>query len=332
MQPAGLEFVFKAMLFTLPGGLLMVMIMFSFVGPRRLDGLADPSGEKVSEELSCSPFMVDVFGRFTPDQVTQTWHDQARRTTERIEAIIEKTWNEKLADARQKNQPLYNGELARLLRCTVKQGKLHLDLGQTCYRDFLGTNLYNTQSVLEFGADCLSNALGISTTVLTRDGFVCYGRRNNRVAFHQGYLHTFGGALESADRMPGGEYDVFSAAMRELCEELMLQPNEIKQIVCTGMVRDRELLQPELLFDAMITLTRNEVLGRFDPDADGQEHSAIECCWDIPEEVRTFLGRSAPIAPVCEGALMLHGRHSWGQDWYETSCLLRYGETPPQVG
>ena len=49
---------------------------------------------------------------------------------------------------------------------------------------------------------------------------------------------------------------------------------------------------------------------------------------DEPEGMVAFLQRSAPVAPVAAAAMLLHGRHSWGTDWYEQSCYVLFGELP----
>jgi 8-oxo-dGTP pyrophosphatase MutT (NUDIX family) len=172
--------------------------------------------------------------------------------------------------------------------------------------------------------------LGISSTVMTRDGFLVFGRRGDRVAFHAGHLHTFGGLLEPSDRNTSGRFDVFGAAIRELVEELGVRRDEVVEFLVTGLVRDRSILQPELLFEANLTLSRAELTARFDPTLPGQEHTGLEFVHDEPEATVAFLRRSTPVAPVAAAAMLLHGRHAWGADWYEQSCYVLYGELPPK--
>ncbi len=272
-----------------------------------------------------------VFGRYKGDDVTTVWRDQPRRTTPEIEEAIAQTWDTESAAAVAQGRKLYNGEMARLIQLEARKGRLRFHLGPTCYRDFVGTNFNHASLVSRHGHDCFANPVGISATPITRDGFILYGRRNDRVMFHAGYLHTIGGSLEPPDRLPSGGYDLFGAAMRELCEELAVTPDEVEELVCTGIVRDTKIVQPEVLFDAELTLTRDEVLQRFDPNDPDQEHTGIEYCPDEPEDVLRFLKASEPVAPVCEGALMLHGRHAWSEEWYEQTCGQRYACRPATV-
>ncbi len=328
-QTSLLEFGLRAALFALPGVMLLVMASLLFESRR---GRVQRAEALIAVEDGCdvgAPFLVQAFGRYAASQVTQTWHDHPRRSPPQVEALIAQTWERKCAEAKEKGVLLYDGELARLLRCRVTPASLHLDLGPGCYRDFVGTNLHNAAAVVEHGDDCLGNPCGVSSNVITADGFLLLGRRNDRVAYHPGFLHPFGGALEADDRA-ARRFDLFSAARRELCEELRLTPDEIRALTCIGLVRDREMLQPEFLFDAVLTLCLSDVLARFDPLAPHQEHARLESCFDLPEEVIPFLSRSRPVAPIGEGGLLLHGRHEWGKDWYETTCLVLYGEIPPE--
>lgn len=328
-QTSLLEFGLRAALFALPGLMLLVMASLLFESRRGRVQRAEAIIAVEDEREIGAPFLVQAFGRYAASQVTQAWHDHPRRSPPEVEALIGRTWERKCAEAKEKGILLYNGELARLLRCQASPVSLHLDLGPGCYRDFVGTNLHNAAAVVAYGDDCLGNPCGVSSNVITADGFLLLGRRNDRVAYHPGFLHPFGGALEADDRA-AQRFDLFSAARRELCEELLLTPDEIRAMTCIGLVRDREMLQPEFLFDAVLTVSLADVLARFDPLAHHQEHTRLESCFDLPEEVIPFLSRSQPVAPIGEGGLLLHGRHEWGMDWYETTCLVLYGEIPPE--
>lgn len=324
----GMEFILRSMLFSLPGVYLLIMTAVAFYDRRSVQARAGRWLERAAEEESRASFAVMAFGRFHYDDLTTFWTDASRSTTPDIERDIARAWERHSAAAEAAGRVLYNGALARLAAVRHAEGRLHFELGATCYRDFLGTNLENAERLRPLGDAFLANPVGISTTPITADGAIVYGRRNDAVAFHAGFLHTFGGAVEPADRGPGGAYDLFHAAMRELCEELAIAPDEVEELVCTGIVRDETLLQPEVLFDATLKLTRRQVLARFDPAAAGQEHARLECCFDAPDEIVPFLHAGDPVAPICEGALLLHGRHAWGEDWYQQACLLRFGRAP----
>ncbi len=214
--------------------------------------------------------------------------------------------------------------------------RLHLELGPTCYRDFIGTNVHNAAMVLaaEVGhrfatGATLANPLGISVTIMTVDGFLVFGRRSDKVACHAGFLHTIGGMLEEPDRRDDGGYDIFGAAARELHEELGTYEEEVREMIVAGLLRDRMLHQPELLFEAASTLTRDNLKSRFDPTMADHQHTGIEFVHDDPEAIIPFIEQAAPVTPIAQAAMLLHGRHNWGVTWYEQTCYVLYGEMPP---
>lgn len=321
-----LEYVIVALLLAMPGCALLVLRMVSF----RAAG-ARPRSAVAAEGLPPVPFFIEFVQRFTKDQLSQNWNATPRPSTPAIEEGIARTWETELALGHESQRMLYNGDLIRLVESRVTPAQLHLELGPTCYRDFLGTNLHHAATVSRTGEQHLANPLGISSTVITRDGFLAFGRRSGRVAFHGGHLHTFGGLLEPSDRDAEGRLDVFMAAIRELTEELAIRKDEIDEIIIAGLVRDRCILQPELLFEATLTLSRAELTARFDPTAPNQEHTRLEFVHDEPEAIVPFVRRStSSLAPVAAAAILLHGRHAWGTDWYEQSCYVLYGELPPK--
>lgn len=328
-------------------GMIECVVLFSFMGApgiallvataiaitkrdesvRLLRRKLDRQTEKLPDG---APFTVAVAGRYPADAVRVIWKDLPRQTNEALDDLIEKTWREKLDQAERTGQLLFNGWMARLIELQVDGEMLTLILGPTNYRDFVGTNLYNGHLVATLGDAFFSNALGTSATVITRDGYLLYGRRNDKVAYHGGYLHTFGGTVETSDRTPDGTYDVFAAVRRELREELSLADEEIGEVVCTGLARDHQIHQPELLFDVQVNMTRRELVARFDAHAD-PEHVAIESCLDEPESIAPFVTGAGLIAPVAVAAMLLHGRGCWGHDWYENTSYVLFGEMPPEA-
>lgn len=312
-----------------PGLTLLVATAVSVtVRPERVDVLRKSFARMPPASSVGPPFSVDFAGRFSPDAVRVEWTDTPRKTNPTIEDLIEETWRAKLVESKSTGQVLFNGEMARLVGSSVDGETLRLILGPTNYRDFLGTNLFNGHLLETFGEDCFANALGTSATVVTSDGLLLFGRRNQKVAFHGGYLHTFGGTVEPPDRTEDGSCDVFAAIRRELCEELKLTDDQIVDVVCVGLVRDHQIHQPELLFDVQVSASGSELRSLFDGATD-EEHVAIESCHDEPESIVPFINSADRITPVAIASLLLHGRVCWGYSWYEQTAYLVFGELPP---
>lgn len=316
------EFVLAGCFYALPGVMLLGLRLVSVREPWR-----SRRRKSQGDDGRCS-FVVEAIGPVDAARLTSTWTKQPRPTTSTIEERIARTWDTQTALADAEGRRLYNGELIRMICAEVRGGGLHLTLGPTCYRDFVGTNLYAARITHELGGDHLADALGISATMVTRDGFLAFGRRNREVAFHGGYLHTFGGLVERSDLRRDGVCDIEGAIRRELDEELHLGEADLRSIVITGLVRDSAILQPELLFDVETLLTREQLLGRFKTVVEGQEHDRIEFVADEPDSIVPFIQRSAPIAPIAVASMLLHGKIAWGESWYEQACYLLFADLP----
>lgn len=289
-------------------------------------------GRPIDEAEDCdAPFTIDLIRRLSPREVIVRWDPTPQRLGPELEAHLERVWTQRLASARESGRPLYNGSLARLARWSIEDDVLCLETGPTDYRHFLATNFCPAQRVGAVDAVACADPLGTSATVITADGHLVLGRRQLSLPCHGGYLHAVGGTLEPDDRTDDGGLDVFAAMRRELEEELAVAGDEIEELLVTGLVRDRTIVQPELLFDARLSLTARELVNRLDLSHPDQEHTALESCCDEPEAVAPFIERSDPITPVAVAALLLHGRHDWGGDWYEASCYRLFGNLPAKT-
>jgi len=276
------------------------------------------------------PFTVDVFSEFNPPQVRIVWRDEPRPPHAGLDALVAETWARQMEQARRRGLLLFNGDLVRLLRQRIEGGTLVMEVGPTDYANWLGTNYLNPHRGDEFGWHLYSNPLGISATLISADGWLLFGRRNQRVACNPGEVHTFGGAIEAGERLDTGVFDAFASIRRELEEELGLVPGDFCGLVCGGVIRDRRIRQPEMLFEARISRTRAEIEARIDPARPDEEHDGVVACRDAPDAVLPFLRAVPRIAPIAVGAACLHGRRHFGEEWYArtldalASCSLSW--------
>jgi hypothetical protein len=276
------------------------------------------------------PFDILAFGCFEPAQVRTVFEATPRMSSPLLDELIAVEWQRQMAMARQAGRLLFNGSLLRYVRHATEVGPtggnevLELTVGPTRYRDFVGTNLFNHHRLDEFGWERFSNPVGTTATLVSRDGLICYGRRSESVAYHASHVHTFGGALEESDRAADGTVDLFASVCREVEEELALRREELADLCCVGLIRDKEICQPEMLFEARLDITAEELRHRWRSAATANEHVAIVTLPDRPEAIVPFIRGCGPIAPVAVGALFLHGRRAWGEEWYSrTSEALR---------
>lgn len=323
-----LEFAVAAMLLLMPGSMLLVLRLVSFAAGRTAAPVM--VGERAGSSLPVrASFTVDFLRAMRREQVRTRWTDRPRSTTPILEQSIAQIWEEQRLLAAKEFRRFYNGELVRMISFSSAGDEIELLLGPTTFREFVGTNLFNAEAV---AAECpggLADALGVSAAVICADHVLVFGRRGGNVAFHAGHLHTIGGLVERADVDCDARCDLFAVMLRELREEAGVQPEEVAEIRLLGLIRDRDLQQPEAIFGVWLLISSKELLSRFHVEAVDQEHSGLESLFEEPDGVLPFLRRAAPVAPVAEAAVLLHGRGVFGAEWYEQTCYLLYGELPP---
>ncbi len=271
-------------------------------------------------DTSNLPFEILAAGRFTPAQLHVLYQPTPRATTPELDALIQSEWTIRKAEADAAGRLLFNGALLRYLSHDAQPDRFQLNVGPTNYQDFLGTNLYQRHRLNDFGWHRFSNPVGTTATLIAEGGMLIFGRRSNQVAWHAGYLHTFGGALEEIDRGDAPTVDAFAAVRRELTEEAALAADDIKDLICVGLVRDREIHQPELLFEARINLPFAELLHRWRTAESANEHIGLAAVETHPAIIAPFLIQHAPIAPVAAAAIFIHGLHAWGADWFSKTA------------
>jgi hypothetical protein len=232
------EFVLAASLFSFPGLALLALTMISSGRDRsavRKRG-AGPQPSRTFSSLA-PPFTVQVFGPYEPEQVQTEPSDSIRPTSPSIERIIDQSWNALTALGSADGRMVFNGQLGRLVRTSATPQSLAFEVASTTFREFVGTNVDSAAAILaSHDRSWLANPLGTSAVLISSDGFLIFGRRSERVAFHAGCVHPFGGIVEKADQSADGRFDVLRSIFRELKEEAGIGRDEVSSCVLTGLV------------------------------------------------------------------------------------------------
>ena len=200
---------------------------------------------------------------------------------------------------------LFDGPMCRMERWEASSEKLDIDLSETSYRPFVGTNLAHPELVEQYGRNVMANPVGVSPALLTADGFLMLGRRNASVAYYPNRIHPFAGSLEPRDGN-----DLFGAVRRELAEELSLADADVLEIRCTGIAEDLAIRQPELLFTAQTRLTRRQIEAQVHLDEHGGSLAVKADSVSVAHAVQDPL-----LTPVAVASLLLWGRIWFGHEW-----------------
>jgi hypothetical protein len=192
-------------------------------------------------------------GPWESDQVRCAWAGSTFNPDEKTLRQIETAWR----DAKSvPGKILFDGEMCRLEEWEESATHLTLRVSRTSYKMFMGTNCANART---YPLIPLANPLGLSVAIESSDGYLLMGKRNAKVAYYPNRIHPFAGAME-----PSSDLNVFSDARRELHEELKIESDEIAEMTLLGMVADRSIRQPELIFHVLCPLSRDEIQKRLD--------------------------------------------------------------------
>lgn len=239
-------------------------------------------------------------GTYAPGQVQTRQVPSTRRTVPEVESAIDAAWQETLA---RPGVRLFDGAVGRFEGFRVVGQTLEIDLSRTSYRVLVGTNFFHPEFASTYGPDVMANPIGVSTGLVTSDGYLMMGRRNASVAYYPDRVHPFAGSLEVREQI-----DLFDDVRRELREELALGSEHLRGIVCLGLAEDSRLLHPESIFESETTLTRAQIDARVHAD---EHHGA----WSVPlsrEAMDRAVRDDAALTPIARAVLIAVARHRFG--------------------
>jgi 8-oxo-dGTP pyrophosphatase MutT (NUDIX family) len=259
-------------------------------------------------------FEILAHGLYRPDQLDISYDPAlAMPTTPEISEWIQALWQQKLVRAREKNIPLFDVPLFRLISVEAQPGGiLHLVLGNTSYKEYVATRVHEFcqgRSRHELG-----NALAVCSVVETSDGHILLDKRQG-VDVYAGRYHVIGGFFERQLDTTAASPDPFGAICREIREETGIQLADIAEQYCLGAVYDLTTPHGELCFLTRLKISLAEVYART-PEED--EIKQLRSLAVTAESLRGFLLENhGNISATGEPNLLLYGALRFGERWFE---------------
>ncbi len=197
-----------------------------------------------------------------------------------VKKSIEAVWNQACQQAEADGRQLYNGKLFSLLGHQMGHGALNLLLGETDYKELVGTNLSLGEAGKGAAAVDHADGLAVSSTLLTSDGFLLIGRRSAKVYDGRGKLHVCGGHPDpehalSAEEIVTNENPLFRAMEKEIREEFHITAGQISHIRGLGLIRSSGSGKPEMIFTTALKITSAKALALQASAKDKEEHQEI---------------------------------------------------------
>lgn len=200
-----------------------------------------------------------------------------RRSKPNLESDIDTVWNKRLNE----NPKLYNGSKFRLESTDLDNANLILNIGITCYKDFIGTNwspdakklhaegieIYNNKQAF------MSDALGVGSFLLSSDNYVTFLKRSLHCGEAVGLWDIPGGHAEPKE-ITGKETDIliedidsdkiteeiYDSILREVVDEVNIPKDCLSDPLMLGIARNTTAAgRPSAEFLIRCTLTSKEI-------------------------------------------------------------------------
>ena len=273
-------------------------------------------GRPTDGPRDCGAFFLDVVRQFAREELAVRWTDRPRSTNDEIERLIEDAWHRAELNAEANDRTLFDGPICRLVDYSVRGHRLHLTLGATTYREFVGTNCAHADLWCRFGPEVLANPLGVSAAVVTTDGYVLLTRRSERVYAYPGRIHPVAGTVRLAPDSTGPP-DPVAAVIDEIHEELGLPADALGPITCVGLVRGKRLVQPDVIFEVPVATDVESLRAAAAGASGADENDRLEPILNESGAVVAYLeAYCEQMTPVASATLLLHGQRHWGTGWF----------------
>lgn len=262
-------------------------------------------------------------GLFQPDQLIITYDPALRMpTSPAIQQWMDTLWTRKLAEAQERGVPLFDAPLYRFVDVEAREdGNLHVTLGDTTYKEYVTTRATEFSAARERRE--LGNALAVCSVVETSDGFILLDKRQG-VDVYVGRYHVIGGFFErELDRRENGQPDPFGAIRREIREETGIQPADIAEQYCLGLVYDLATPHAELCFLTRLHIPLSGVKTRIPEE---NEIKQLETLYVTEQSLRDFIQQNhGNISATGEPNLLIYGELRFGQTWFQNGKRYSVG-------
>ncbi len=248
--------------------------------------------------IHTNQYTIVAAGRFGPKDLRL--HISAKRAlpARKFEPVLARAWQAAVQDAAAHERNLFNGKLFSLQQVCLGAGGLHLLLGETDYRELVGTNYALSGGDKPPEGMPLADGLAVCGSVSTADGYILFARRSEQVYADRGKLHVCGGhpdpdALVVPEQILSGCNLLFTAMGQELQEEFHLSSDAVSALHCLGLIRHGQTRKPELIFDVAVRRTKGELRELCEGAPDRDEHGELLFVPSDGGALRDFLERQS---------------------------------------
>jgi len=236
-----------------------------------------------------SEYIILHEGLFIPERIKYELIGEIRKYPENINTHTEKRWKE----LKRINPDYFDGRVYSFINHRINNGALELKIQETDYKYYLTTNCDSYPPDMK---TAWANILALCCVVETSDHKIIVGKRNVNLAENINMWHVPGGNLDAISGQ-----DTFSTMMlKEIKEEINIQPDDIDYMVCIGLGLCIANNKPELLFYASSLLDEFSIRRKLSFASDSNEHTDIQ--FIKKEKIHDFVNDNS-FAPIGKAAI-----------------------------
>lgn len=246
---------------------------------------------------------------------------------------INANWNKRVRE----NPKIFNGTKFRLSSVSLSGNALSLDLGLTCYKDFLGTNWSeNSKSLANDGVRdfqdsqaYMSDPLGVGAIVLTTDNKVMFLKRSKHCAEAPELWDVPGGHPEPQEiigKIPLEEIkmsklndqrvvrELYDSILREVVDEVNVPISSLSQPNFIGVAQNISAgKRPSSEFIISCSLSSTEVRDLYNKGSQEEAEESTHIQFVDRETVLDLTPDTdmwSTLAPSAKGCIMLYKLHN----------------------
>lgn len=171
-----------------------------------------------------------ITGLYDEQHIQVAFTPKKHTRSNQVQDYIKKQWKA----VTKKNPSMFAGELISVKESDSDSKNIRLDTILTTFDDYYITGTLDFQQ--KFPDEKNTNVLSTGCILVTSDNCIVFGKRNKELVISPGKTTIVSGMADRNDIIDNKKADLFSCIKREIREEVGVNPNEITDLICIGLV------------------------------------------------------------------------------------------------
>ena len=205
-------------------------------------------------------------GKFAKDNFIINYKRKRILQSNEAQILIESKWSNFLASNPQSfDGPLFRVDKYNILKCENEINQIELYLSDTDYKEFVGTR--DSDFHASFGQDKIAFPLSVGSILVTSDNKLVFGKRSSDIDAEKNTISVVAGYLDPRKDFvrttyldsDGWKIDIFCGIQREILEETGIEPVNIVDLFCMGLIDNKQYRQMNIPFYASLNISAKEI-------------------------------------------------------------------------